>query len=198
MDYFALLGVSRGASVAEIRLAYAKLAREKHPDRFTDPGEKQKAHALFSELTTAFNTLSNERARREYEAQLEKPKLTSPEDIAGDAYARGLQAAEARQYGEAVELLRGAVHHAPGDARYHAALGRVLAHTPQGSREAIQHLERAVELQPQQAAFHALLAELYHQQGLRIRARKVADTALRLAPQDPNVRRVASLVQGGD
>ena len=193
-----MLGVSRQASAAEIRSAYAKLAREKHPDRFLDPAEKQRAHALFSELTTAFNTLANERTRNEYEAQLAKPKLTSPEEIAGDAYARGLQAFEARQYAEAVELFRSAVYHGPADARYHAALGRALGRTPQGSREAIQHAEKAVELQPQQAAFHALLAELYHQQGLRIRARKVVDAALRLAPQDPNVKRVASLIGGGE
>src|SRR5262245_52140181 len=115
MDYFELLGVSRQASAADIRSAYAKLAREKHPDRFTDPAEKQKAHALFSDLTTAFNTLSNERARREYESQIDKPKLTSPAEIAADAYARGLQLLEQRQAGAAVELLRSAVHHGPGD-----------------------------------------------------------------------------------
>ena len=54
-DYYQLLGVTPQASAGEIRQAYAKLAREKHPDRFTDPAAKQQAQRAFQDLTTAFH-----------------------------------------------------------------------------------------------------------------------------------------------
>ncbi|HSD67086.1 MAG TPA: J domain-containing protein, partial [Vicinamibacteria bacterium] len=49
-----MLGVAPSASTAEIRQAYARLAREKHPDRFTDPAEKDRAQKLFQDITHAF------------------------------------------------------------------------------------------------------------------------------------------------
>ena len=72
--------------------------------------------------------------------------------------------------------------HVPQEARYHAALGRALARNPRWVREGIQSLERAVQLAPRQAGNHAELAELLAGQGLRIRARKAAEAALRLDP----------------
>ncbi len=197
-DYFEVLGVSRGASAGEVRQAYVRLAKERHPDRFPDPAEKQKAQEFFKELTAAFNTLSNEKSRREYEAEIARPKLTSPEEIGRDAFARGVQHLEQKQFHEAVELLRSAVHHVPGEARYHAALGRALAKNPQWVREAIQSVEKAIQLDARQVGFHALLAELYLNQGLKLRARRAVEAAQRLAPDDPVVQRLAGLVGDGD
>jgi curved DNA-binding protein CbpA len=196
-DYYQILGVSRGASVAEVRSAYARLARERHPDRFTDPAEKARAQEFFKEATAAFNALSNDRNRREYDSELERPKLVGPEEIARDAYTRGVQKLEAREYHDAVELMRTAVHHAPREARYHAALGRALAMNPHWAREAIQAVEHAIQLEPRQAAHHVLVAQMYHNQGLRLRARKAVEAALALAPSDPHVLKVAALVEQG-
>lgn len=189
--YYEVLGVAPQASGGEIRTAYLRLARERHPDRFPDPAERQKAEAFFKELTEAFNTLSNEQSRREYDASLEKPAPTSPEEIARLAYQRGVAAFEARQYHEAVELLRVAVHHQPAEARYQLALGRGLAKNPNWSREAIAALEEAARLSPTTAASHAELAKLFLSQGLKLRARRSAEAALRLAPDDPAIRQLA-------
>ncbi|MBI3932881.1 MAG: DnaJ domain-containing protein [Acidobacteria bacterium] len=193
-DYYDILGVSRGASSGEIRQAYLRLAREKHPDRFADPGEKEKAQSLFQDATAAFNTLSNERSRREYDAELARPKLTTPEEIARDAYARGLQSLQARDYQSAVELLRNAVHHVADDARYRAALAQALVRNPHWVRDAIHEMEKAIEIAPLQAPYHAQLAEMFHGQGLRLRARKALERAAELSTDDPEVRRVSALL----
>jgi curved DNA-binding protein CbpA len=199
-DFYEILGVSRTASSAEIRKAYATIAREKHPDRFNDPADKAKAQELFQQATEAFNTLTSERARAQYDEERAKPKLVDPAEIAADAYARGVRLLEARDWAGAVEVLRSAVYHASHEARYHAALGRGLSHDSRSGREAVQALEEATRLAPQSAGFHIELALVLDSLGLRIRARKAAEAAVRLAPGDPQVVRVASQLgaEGGN
>jgi curved DNA-binding protein CbpA len=191
-NYYEILGVPRSATASEVRQAYLRLAREKHPDRFADAAEKARAQTFFQDLTTAFNTLRNETSRREYDGELERPKPTTPAEVAESAHARGLQMLEEGQLQEAVTSFHTAVHHAPNEARYHAALGRALARHPPAAREAIQALERAIQLSPASASFHAELAAILLKQGLRLRAQKAAEAALRLDPREPLARRVAA------
>jgi len=187
-SYYEILGVGRTASAAEIRQAYLRLAKERHPDRFPDPAERARAEAFFKELTGAFNTLGNDRKRAEYDVSLSRPKDAPPAEIAKQAYADAMQQYERRDYHQAVELLRTAVHHVPNEARYHAALAMALARNPHWVREAIQSAEKATQLAPTNAAYHVELAELLLGQGLKLRARHPAETAARLAPNDPKVQ----------
>jgi curved DNA-binding protein CbpA len=189
-DYYELLGIARDAETAAIRAAYARQARARHPDRFTDPEQKKQAQQEFTLITEAFNTLTNEKSRREYDQSLSVPRVAVPERIARDAYERGLELIERRAYHEAVELLRTAVHHQPREARYHAALAQALARNPHWVREAVGEFEQAIQLEPQRAQFHSWLAELLLGQGLRLRARRAAEMALRLDPGDRTARAV--------
>jgi curved DNA-binding protein CbpA len=193
-DYYQLLGVTPQASAGEIRQAYAKLAREKHPDRFTDPAAKQRAQREFQDLTTAFNALTNPKSRQEYDQAREKPVPKTPEEIATDAYERSQAALEAGQLDEAVQLLHTAVHHAPGHLAYQLALGRALgrATSPQAAREAVQVLERVTQAAPNNATAFAELATVLARQGLKLRAQKAVEAALRLAPRDARINRLAA------
>ncbi len=64
-DYYETLGVSRGATVDEIRKSYRKLAREHHPD--VNPERREAAEAQFKEIGTAYNVLSDEQKRAQYD-----------------------------------------------------------------------------------------------------------------------------------
>jgi curved DNA-binding protein CbpA len=192
IDHYQMLGVAPTASAAEIRQAYARLARERHPDRFTDPAEKQRAQSALQDITTAFNELVNPRHRQEYDEARHKPVPRTPEDIASDAFERAQPLLEGGRLDEAVTLLRTAVHHAPDQAAYHAALGRALSRVPALARDAVQALERATQLAPQGAAAFADLAAVLARQGLRLRAQKAMETALRLAPRDARIARLAA------
>jgi len=195
-DHYQILGIAPTASVAEIRKAYAGLARDKHPDRFPEPEQKRQAEAFFRDATAAFNLLINDRARREYDEHREKPRSNAPVDLAAEAFTRGVQFFEARQYMEAVELFRVAAHHAPGEARYQAALGRALSKHPQWSREAAEALEEALRLAPRQIDTHIALARLYLERGMKLRARKVLEAGLRVAPENQHL--LALSVQAAD
>ncbi len=191
-DFYGRLGVGSAASSAEIRQAYLRLARDRHPDRFTDPIEKRQAEAEFQDITTAFNTLVNPRTRQEYDDALARPQPRGPAEMAADAYARALPLLEQGQVEDAVALLRAAVHHAPSVAAHHAALGGALARLPQSAREAVQVLEKAAQLDPSNARVFVELAAVLARQGLRLRAQKALDAARRLAPHDPRVQRLAA------
>jgi DnaJ-class molecular chaperone len=64
-DPYSELGVAKGASQAEIRKAFHKLAKELHPDR--NPGDK-KGEERFKRVSAAFDFLSDEDKRKKYDA----------------------------------------------------------------------------------------------------------------------------------
>jgi DnaJ-class molecular chaperone len=59
-DYYQVLGVARGASLADIKKAYRKLARKHHPD--LNPGDKA-AEARFKDIQEAYAVLSDPKKR---------------------------------------------------------------------------------------------------------------------------------------
>jgi len=63
-DYYQVLGVARGAALADIKKTYRKLARKYHPD--LNPGDKS-AEARFKEIQEAYAVLSDPKKRSHYD-----------------------------------------------------------------------------------------------------------------------------------
>src|SRR5918911_4174144 len=59
-DYYAVLGLTRGATDNEIRRAYRRLARDLHPDVNPDPAAKER----FQEVNRAYQALTDPDKRR--------------------------------------------------------------------------------------------------------------------------------------
>ena len=63
-DYYEILGISKGATAAEIKKAYRKKAIEFHPDK--NPGDA-KAEDMFKKAAEAYEILGNEDKRAKYD-----------------------------------------------------------------------------------------------------------------------------------
>ncbi len=183
-DYYEILGVARNATAADVRKAYARIAKDRHPDRFGDPAEKERAQEFFKDATAAFNTLSNPRAREDYDAELARPKATTPEAQAAAAFTEAQEVLKRGDLGGAIERLRQAVYLQPEDSTYRLTLGRVLTKHPQTAREGIQVLEEITRRDPRNFAAHFDLALAFQAQGLALRARKEAEAAALIDPSN--------------
>lgn len=63
-DFYQTLGVSESASRADIKKAFRKLAKECHPDRHKGDPKKEER---FKEISEAYETLSDDKKRAEYD-----------------------------------------------------------------------------------------------------------------------------------
>lgn len=138
-DHFALLGVSRDATAAQIRDGYFVLARQLHPDRLSAlgiPDENRRAQRLFAEVNHAFATLSDPVRREKYV----------------DILKRGGEAAVKAEQQKAEEMAMRILESEEAFRRGELALRRDSLAT------AIRELERAIQLNPDEPDYHATLA----------------------------------------
>jgi molecular chaperone DnaJ len=63
-DYYATLGVARGAAIEDIKKSYRRLAMQYHPDR--NPGDTTAEHK-FKEINEAYDILKDEQKRAAYD-----------------------------------------------------------------------------------------------------------------------------------
>jgi len=139
VDHFTLLGTTPDASFDDVRKAYFALARQLHPDRLSAlniADDNKDAQRLFAQVNTAFSVLSDPRTRNDYLNVLRRggeAAIAAEERRAEELAARIIEAEEAFRRGE-------------------AALRRDQLNS------AISEFNRAVELNPDEVDYVALLA----------------------------------------
>jgi tetratricopeptide (TPR) repeat protein len=138
-DHFQLLGVAPDVPSDALRKAYFALARQLHPDRLAALGisdDGKHAQRLFAQINAGFAILSDQARRARYV----------------DVLRRGGEAAILAEQTRAEELARRIMEAEEAFRRGELAMRR---DQPQS---AVVELERAVQLNPDEADYHATLA----------------------------------------
>ena len=194
-NYYEILGVSRDASEEAIRGRFRALARDAHPDRFTDAAKKAEAESRFQILTEAVNVLTNVQRRKAHDFDLDKGSGGAAFDPAGIAkvyLAKGVKAFREGDLSTAFQQFDLSVHHWGKDAKALHYLALVCSRIPGKARRGVDAVEAALKLDPENGAVHREAARLYLQVGLRTKAERHLQEALSRIPDDGDVQKLAA------
>jgi len=193
-DHYAILEVSRKATVDEIRHAYYTLARRFHPDKVRKPHLTDmlpRLESMFAAITEAYNTLNNSTARGEYdrilvekEAGHKAPDVREQQAQARDLFLRGRKQLEARQVFEALRFFEAAVKADPTRAEYYHHLGACQARNPRWRKRAEESLMTAIKMNPGSVESYRELARMYKRGGLNDRAAAMYRKVLEWDPEN--------------
>ena len=218
--HYEVLGVNWDASAESLKTVYYQLARRYHPDRFrkTQPAVVSRLESAFARITQAYETLRDDALRANYNSKLaarrKAQQLTdaaatttaSQEPVAEGVSETGISKAEraAEQFKEgvaalelgerkvAIGLFASAARAVPNEPRYHAHYGQLLAGDERTRRAAEAEFNAAIKLDPGNAEYRVMLAELYRDLGLKLRAKGEAERAV---AADPNHQRARELLR---
>lgn len=214
-DFYSVLGVPSRSELPEIKVAYYRLAKRFHPDRFygvNDAALKEKVDVIFSAINVAYETLKNAKSRTAYDnipAEQKKVESTTlltqnkqePVDrdeamqkVAEDYYKRAQGAFDTNNFYQAVQFLRSATQIDPYVAKYWRQLGISLSKNPQWKKEAEDSFNRAMELEPKNPENHLYLGFLYKNLNLKLRAKKHFASCLELDPHNDLAIREYNLI----
>ena len=189
--------------------------------RKSNAGLVPSIESAFARITQAYDTLRDDKLRASYDAKIEArkkveriidaaPKASAPApepqpvaegvaepvvsaaERAATQFKEGLVALEQGQKKVALGLFASAARAVPNEPRYRAFYGQVLAGNEATRRAAETELSAAVKLDPKNAEYRMMLAELYRDLGLKLRAKGEAERAV---AADPNNRKARELLR---
>ena len=117
MDVYIILGVTRTASLLEVKKAYRRLARQFHPD--VNPGDDQAA-IRFREIAEAYAILSDPDRRHRYDQVGYEPAIVNaePTGFEGFDFSSSVHANQQSTFGDLFEeVFRGTSRRPPGPER---------------------------------------------------------------------------------
>lgn len=185
-DLYAVLGVEETAQPEEIRKAYLKLAKKLHPDRFpNDPEKRAEAQTEFSKVTRAHDVLSDAKQRDEYDTLRNLARNKSAIDSGTGAAAAPAATATA-------EKTEGREQWA---VKHHERAIDMLKR--KRYPEAETAIKEALRLCPNNAAYHATLAEIHLARGWKTLAQTAVQSALKIDPKNHEAKTIELKLKAG-
>jgi DnaJ-domain-containing protein 1 len=181
--HYEVLDVNREVSAESLKKIYYQLARNYHPDRFRKSHAPlvTRLEAAFARIKQAYDMLRDDNLRANYNLKLAARRKTEPEP---KAPAPQTEAVVDRVVEPSVSPTESAADR--------AQRGRMLAGNAKTRRAAEAELLAAIKLDPKNAEYRVMLAELYRDLGLKLRAKGEAERAV---AADPNNRKARDLLQ---
>jgi curved DNA-binding protein CbpA len=103
-------------------------------------------------------------------------------------FKEGFAALELGERRAAIGLFASAANAVPNEPRYRAYYGKLLAEQEHTLRAAETQFQAAIKLDPKNGEYRVMLAELYRDLGLMLRARGEAERALAIDPENRKAR----------
>jgi DnaJ-class molecular chaperone len=199
INYYEVLGVERSASEQEIRDQFRKMARENHPDRHKGP-DKAEAERKFQTLTEAVNVLTNPARRKQHDAELSVGINKGTADLTQVAkvyMSKGVKAFKEGDIRAAYENFDMAVKHNPNDAKAFHYLAQAANRIPAYTRQAVQAIERAIQLEPVNPVYLKDAGLICKRAGLVAKAERYLNEALKWDPTNLEIQTALNELRQG-
>ena len=188
--YYQLLGVTSESPRIQVKKSYYSLARKFHPDNHVGNRELiTPLKNLMTVITEAYKTLENEEKRAAYDKCLAAMgafsmhrEKTESEKSVEEWLKRANECLRAKNFVGSIGWLRKCLEAAPERALYHAMLARSLATLSQCRNEAIEHFQKAIDLDPWRESVYVQFAELLEKMQLSGRTRAVYTKLVEINP----------------
>jgi curved DNA-binding protein CbpA len=184
-NYYQLLGVAADSSKDQIKQSFYALARKFHPDHHMGKAEwAELLQQLMGAANQAYNVLSDDQRRAAYD---ERRALSEGRTVADETIEESLQLAAAcrrdKNFAGSVVWMRKCVVLAPDVAKYRVLLAVSLTAEGHHRHEAIEHFQKAIEIDPWNIPAYLHFGELYEQIQLPWRARPLYSKILEIDPK---------------
>lgn len=189
LNFYQVLGLENVVDREKIKESYFSISRKFHPDRINaapDSTVKLRANEVFAEINRAYETLSDEQKRREYDAQRLKNNTTVDNDPSGsmktarNLYLKANTLYKQKRYYEAATMMEETVKRDNTKASYYLLLGLCHSKLPASKNRAEECLKHATEMEPWNADHLFALGELYKSENLMKKAQAAFDRALEI------------------
>ena len=186
--YYQILDVPDDAPPENLKKSYFRLARKFHPDLFNrelPPETVKKIDKVFDRITKAYQTLSDEKRKAEYDKQLSTPSGDEGKNQAKEGekrFRQGKTLFNQGRYEEALIYFEQSVRLVHDKARYFQLLAMTQAKLPIYRKEAEKNFIKATKLEPWNAEAFVGLGVLYRKEGLHIKSKRQFERALQIDP----------------
>lgn len=206
-SYYHILGIANTAETSVIKNAYLQLAKHFHPDLFyrrVEDALHRRIQSAFTGLAQAYETLRNPESREVYDYKLQREIASASKraktgsgaksptemiaDQAAENFEHGFELLKENEYEDAAPFLARAVHLAGGNARYRAYFGKALSSKKETYRQAEAEFQAALRIEPDNAEYRLMLAELFVRIGLVKRAESELNRILEKSPDHREAR----------
>lgn len=192
LNFYEVLGLKPDSSSEDIRSSYFDFAKKFHPDRITtapDPGITEKANFVFSEINRAYDTLSDNNKKRQYDMDMIKEKNTEgtgPDksiERASLLHRKAKTLFNQKNFWEATTLLEESIRLNPQRGAYYLLLGMSQMNVPTMIRVAEKNLSTAVNLDPWSPEPLVALGILFLNENMVKRAESFFRKAISIDPE---------------
>jgi tetratricopeptide (TPR) repeat protein len=209
MDFFEVLGLPRDASDSQVAQAYQALARDNDPDRlyaFASTEVRRLSTQIYNLLTAAHDGLQDAKQRETYLARLaigEQAKNEVGQDlsqvlVAEGRFQRGEELFRRGEIAQACRLFEEAVKIYGQEGEFHAMLAwsrfQLDPEDPLAHKEALESLERAIQLNPKSDRAYLFTGYIYKAIGKPELAQQNFEKAIQANPANAEALRELSIL----